>query len=127
MAARPKIAAISIKASISSFELNTGNLCVKMDKSITPADQTSIAVVDQPWFSEYMGARNTHTDSLVGAFEQYFGCAEPPRARSVGLDCRSLVLLRETNTALAQLASFAGVIDCLFDGGCIIRLGPVSR
>lgn len=44
---RPNTAASSIKASISSFELNTGNLCVRIDRSITPADQMSIAEPDQ--------------------------------------------------------------------------------
>lgn len=42
---RPKIAAISNKASVSSFELKHGNLCVRIDKSITPADQMSRASV----------------------------------------------------------------------------------
>ena len=45
MAFRPKIAVISINASISSLELKTGNLWVKSESNMIPADQTSTATI----------------------------------------------------------------------------------
>jgi hypothetical protein len=42
----PMIVAISIKASISSLDWNSGNLPVRKNNKIIPTDQTSIAAYD---------------------------------------------------------------------------------
>ncbi len=42
--ARPNIVAISSNASVSSIELKKGNRLVRIERSMTPADQVSISV-----------------------------------------------------------------------------------
>lgn len=121
MELRPKMAAISSNASVSSLELNTGNLCVRMERRMTPADHMSMA----EWSAESSyTVCSTLTDSLIRTFEQDFWRSETSCSRSIRLDCRSLVVVAEPNLAFPSLRPLPSVIYCLFDRAGIIRLGP---
>lgn len=92
---RPTIAAISASASVSSFELNRGNLPLKQASRMIPADHTSNATCrsgsEQIWVRENHKVRWRHavpgstlTHSLRLALEEHLGSAEPPSPSSVG-------------------------------------------
>lgn len=133
MAALPKMAAISISDSVSSLELNTGNLCVKIDSSIIPADQTSMAKGRYRISTLFLSSGHllanitaTRTDSLIRTFEQDFWRTEPPRTRAIRLDRRPLVILQEAHSALTEFASLPRIIHALLDRRRIIRLAPIA-
>lgn len=101
-----------MSASISSDELKTGNLWVRIERSMIPADHTSIA----EWHELRMNPLAfPPTDSLVWAFEQNFRCSEPPCTRSVRLNRWPFVILQKPNTTFAQLRPFACIVYRLLD------------
>lgn len=68
----PKMAEISMRASVSSFELKIGNFRVKIESRMIPADQMSMAEASATVSVEKLGRtvdRQALTDALIWTFE----------------------------------------------------------
>lgn len=120
------MAAISMSASTSSFELNTGNLWVRMDSSMMPADQTSIAGNRQRTLADPR-ERFSRTNGLVRAFQEDFGCSEPSRPGTIRLDRRPLVVLGKADPAFAKPGALPSIVERLLNRSSLGRFLLLPR
>jgi hypothetical protein len=58
-------------------------------------------------------------DRLIRALEEHLWCAEPSRARAVGLDGRPRIFLPEPDAPVARLRALGRVVYCLLDCCCV--------
>ena len=81
---RPKMAAISMRASVSSFELKKGNRRVRKQRSMIPADQMSSAASSSRVSFWSIGDEGRgRTDGLVGTLEEDLGSPEASSSSAV--------------------------------------------
>lgn len=104
----PNTAAISINASMSSFDWKTGNFPLKKNNRITPAAHTSMATsqINNVDSRKEKG----RTSSLSTTLQQHLRCSEPSRAGSIRLTGITAVILRVSDL-LSWHEAFA---TCLF-------------
>ena len=86
----PMIAVISIRPSMSSFDWNIGNFLLRKNNRITPADQTSTAIINQKEKTHqhacvHLRIHERRTPSLCCAFQQHLRSAKAPRSSSICL------------------------------------------
>lgn len=79
---RPIMAAISMNASTSSLDWNSGNLPMRKKSRIIPAAHMSIATGTIQRHGGMYGGELT--SRLIATFEQYFGCSKSSCTRAVG-------------------------------------------